>query len=101
MTYNHKPNTGSLWPNDGKTTDKHPDIKGDAAIDKRLLLDLIAKGDDPVKISVSAWKNVSANSGVEYYSLKFSEPFVPVRQPEQQQPKQAAIDDIPDEDVPF
>ncbi len=101
MTYNHKPNTGSLWPNDKKVSEHHPDIKGDVAIDKRLLLDLIATGEDPIKMSISAWKNVSQKTGTEYWSLKISEPFIPVKQPEQTQPKQAAINDIPDEDVPF
>lgn len=35
-TYQHKPNTGSLWKNDKKTDPKHPDTRGTALIDGKL-----------------------------------------------------------------
>jgi uncharacterized protein (DUF736 family) len=33
MAYEQKPNTGSLFKNDRKETDSHPDYKGQALID--------------------------------------------------------------------
>jgi uncharacterized protein (DUF736 family) len=99
MSFTPKPNSGYLWPNDKKTEDKHPDFRGDSVIDKRLLMDLISKGDDPVKISVSAW-NSTAKDGRAYYYLSFSEPFVPTKkaEPPKAEPQAEPEDD---EDVPF
>ena len=51
MSFTPKPNRGYLWTNDRKTEDTHPDFRGDSAIDKALLMKLIEKGDDPVKIA--------------------------------------------------
>jgi hypothetical protein len=99
MTFVPKPNTGSLWKNDKKTDDKHPDMRGDAVIDKRLLLDLISKGEDPVKIAVAAW-NRTTNTGRDYTFITFSEPFIPQKKAEPA-PKQQALDQEDDEDVPF
>lgn len=99
MSFTPKPNSGYLWTNDKKTEDKHPDFRGDGFIDKRLLLDLIAKGDDPVKISVSLWSG-TAKDGRQYWYAGFSEPFVPTKKAEAPKPApQAAPED--DEDVPF
>lgn len=97
MAYIPKPNTGSFWANDKKTSDNHPDFKGDVFMDKHLLLDLIAKGEDPVKISIAGW-NRTSTTGREYISVVASEPFVPVKKVDIEQPKQA---DVEDEDVPF
>lgn len=91
--YVTKANTGKLWKNKNKTKDEHPNASGESAIDKQLLMDLIAKGEDPVKIQVSAWKN-KAKNGETYLSLKYSEPFVPEK-------KAAPAQEEDDEDVPF
>lgn len=72
-TYVNKPNTGKLWKNKNKTKDKHPDLDGESVIDKDLLMKLINKGENPVKIKVSAWKNKS-KAGEPYLSLNFSDP---------------------------
>lgn len=103
MTFIPKPNTGSLWQNDKKTDEKHPDMRGEAVLDKRLLLDLISKGEDPIKISVAAWNRTTIN-GRDYVSLTFSEPFVPQKKVEQAAPEstpkqQVEIED--DDDIPF
>ena len=37
MAYEPKPNTGTLFPNDYKKQDNHPDVKGDLFIDRTLL----------------------------------------------------------------
>lgn len=94
MTFIPKPNTGSLWANDRKTDDKHPDMRGEVVIDKQLLVDLIAKGENPVKIALAGW-NRTTSTGRDYMSLVASEPFVPQKK---QEPTQASTDS---EDVPF
>lgn len=94
MTFIPKPNTGSLWANDRKTDDKHPDMRGEVVIDKQLLVDLIAKGENPVKIALAGW-NRTTTTGRDYMSLVASEPFVPQKK---QEPPQASVDS---EDVPF
>lgn len=102
MTFIPKPNTGSLWQNDKKTDDKHPDMRGEAVISKQLLIDLMAKGEDPIKVAVAAWNRTTIN-GRDYVSLTFSEPFVPQKKaestPEPTPKQQAEIED--DDDIPF
>ena len=98
MSFTPTPNRGYLCTNDRKTEDTHPDFRGDSAIDKALLMKLIEKGDDPVKIQVSAW-NSTSSKGEPYFSLQFSEPFVPQKRPEPTPQQQIEPED--DEDVPF
>jgi uncharacterized protein (DUF736 family) len=57
MAYEQKPNTGSLFKNDKKEADSHPDYKGTALID--------GLGE----CWLDAWINTSAN-GTKYMSLK-------------------------------
>ena len=57
MAYETKPNTGSLFKNDKKETDSHPDYKGSGII-------------DGVDYWLDSWINTS-NAGVKYMSLKF------------------------------
>lgn len=96
MTFVPKPNTGSLWVNDRKTSENHPDVRGEVVIDKQLLIDLIAKGENPVKVALAGWNKTTIN-GRDYVSLVASEPFVPQKQPEPVQ--QTVTED--DQDVPF
>lgn len=100
MSFIPKPNSGYLWLNDRKTEDSHPDWRGESVIDKKLLMDLIAKGDDPVKISVSAWNSLT-KSGQQYFYLKYSEPFIPQKRAEPEPTPQQQIEPEDDEDVPF
>ena len=58
MSYQHKPDSGSLFRNDKKESDKHPDYKGDALIDGR-------------EFWLSAWINEGKNG--KYMSVKFNE----------------------------
>ena len=97
MTFVPKPNTGSLWANDRKTAENHPDLRGEVVVDKQLLVDLMSKGENPVKIALAGWNKTSA-SGRDYVSLVASEPFVPQKRVEQAPPPAAATDD---EDIPF
>ncbi len=57
MSFKHKPNTGSLFKNDKRETDSHPNAKGSALI-------------DGVEYWVSAWTNDGGKG--KYQSLKFS-----------------------------
>jgi hypothetical protein len=87
-----KPNTGTLWPNDRKTSENHPDKRGDVVIAVSLLRTLLAKGEDPVKLTVAAWEK--SIGGKDCLSLAVSEPYV------------KPVDNVtraadPDEDVPF
>ena len=59
MSYETKENTGSLFPNDKKKEDKHPDYTGKVMIGGKLM-------------QVAGWINES-KSGKKYMSLKFSD----------------------------
>jgi hypothetical protein len=97
MTFIPKPNTGSLWANDRKTTENQPDLRGEIVVDKQLLVDLIAKGENPVKIALAGWNKTTVN-GRDYVSLVASEPFIPQKKVEPEPVQQTPVDD---EDVPF
>lgn len=73
--YIPKPNTGTLWPNEKKYSDNHPDVRGDINMDKTFLKNIILKTEgELVKISISGWKkNIS---GKDCFSLAASEPYV-------------------------
>jgi uncharacterized protein (DUF736 family) len=58
MAYEQRPNTGSLFKNDKKETDSHPDYKGSGLIE------------GVGEVWLDAWINTS-NSGTKYMSLKF------------------------------
>jgi hypothetical protein len=108
-----KPNTGTLWPNDGKTSANQPDMRGDAFIDRVFLQDMIDKCEgDLVKLQISAWDKVI--SGKNCLSFSVSAPYVKPdaqsggqqaggyqRPGARQQPAPAPERDVPDEDIPF
>jgi hypothetical protein len=58
VAYEQKPNTGTLFKNDQKNSDKHPSYKGSAVID----------GTD---YWVSLWKNTSEKTGEPILKLAF------------------------------
>ncbi len=58
MAYEQRPNTGSLFKNDKKETDSHPDYKGSGLID------------GVGEVWIDAWIN-EARDGSKYMSLKF------------------------------
>lgn len=94
-----KLNKGSVFLNKNKTAENHPDMKGKINAEGKVL-------------EISMWKNVSA-SGVEYFSVSLSEPWVnPNPQPNVQPRKmgniesnfqEEAIRDMQeeDDDLPF
>ena len=75
MAYEPKPNTGTFWPNDRKTSQNHPDWKGDIHIEADLLQDLVGKANNGlVKIAVAGWnKELGGKSAI---SLSASAPYV-------------------------
>ena len=71
--FEQRPNTGSLWINEYKSTDMQPDLRGTISVDRDLLANLIKKDTKNVEISVSAW-NKETPSGKIFLSLAISEP---------------------------
>jgi hypothetical protein len=92
MAYEPKPNKGTLWPNDYKTTESHPDVKGDLHLERDLLNALMIKQPNGlVKISVSGWKG-DAN-GKKILKLAASEPWSGESKP--------AAPVVSDDDLPY
>ena len=82
MTFQHKPNTGSLFKNDDRKTDSHPHARGSALI-------------DGVEYWVAAWTNDGKNG--KYQTLKFSRKDENRSENPQKSPQN---DDFSD-DIPF
>lgn len=59
MSYTHKPNQGSLFKNDRKEKDTHPDFTGTIMVGEK-------------EMRLSAWKKQGKNG--EFYSLSLTEP---------------------------
>lgn len=75
MAYEPKANSGTLWPNEYKKQDNHPDLKGDVFLDRDLLNALMIKNPTGlIKVSISGWKKVLG--GKDAISLSASEPWV-------------------------
>ena len=86
MAYEQKDLTGSLFKNDRKESDSHPDYKGSALID----------GAD---YWLDSWINTS-NAGVKYMSLKLKRKDVQSSNAPAQRSAPAHDIDL-DDDVPF
>jgi hypothetical protein len=78
MSYNNsggnrdKPNTGVLFTNDRKTTDRHPDMTGYMLFDADVI-EALVKGHRqnlPMKLQISAWMGRSSR-GTDYLSIRF------------------------------
>jgi len=100
--YVPKPNTGTLWPNDRKSSASHPDIRGDVFIDRMFLQDMCDNCEgDLVKLQIAGWEKVIG--GKNCLSLSVSAPYVkPENKYAQGGPKQPTRQDArPDDEVPF
>ena len=64
MSYEHKANTGTLFPNN-KKADNHPDYKGKVKVGE-------------IEYDIAGWLKDGANG--KFLSLKISEPFQPAPQ---------------------
>lgn len=92
MAFEPKPNKGTLWPNDYKTSDAHPNVKGDLHLDRDLLNALMIKQPTGlVKISISGWTGTANNKKV--LNLIASEPWTGEAAP--------AGPAIPDDELPY
>jgi uncharacterized protein (DUF736 family) len=87
MAYEVRPNTGSLFKNDKKESDTHPDYKGSGLIE------------GVGEVWLDAWINTS-NSGTKYMSLKFKPKDADQRGSYAKQEPQQSPADL-DDDVPF
>jgi hypothetical protein len=68
------PNSGALWPNKKRETEKHPNVTGDIKIERSLLKELMAESDEElIAISLSGWTKEYKEQ--KYISLKASKPF--------------------------
>ena len=86
MAYEPKDMTGSLFKNDRKETDNHPDYKGSALI-------------NGVDHWLDAWINTDRNGG-KYMSLKLKPKDANGHKPAPQ-PASSYDDDDQDDSVPF
>ena len=88
MAFVPRPNTGTLWPNDKRTSDNQPNVRGDIFVDKELLKKLLNESEaGMVQLSLSGW--TKELGGKKALSLKVSEPYKKVAVP------------TTDEEIPF
>lgn len=73
MAYEIKPNSGSLFVNEKKTSDTHPDFQGKIIISAELIRKLANQGGD-FQFDVSGWKKTTG-SGKNLLSLAIKEPY--------------------------
>ena len=66
MAYEHKPNTGTMFPNTNKKSDAAPDWRGEINLDGKL-------------IKLAGWMTDS-KTGTKYMKLK-KDDYVPQQQP--------------------
>ncbi len=79
--YEQKQNTGAIFKNDKKTSEKHPDYRGKINVN----------GHD---LEIALWLKESAK-GVKYFSASISEPYVPEQNTENNTTTTEQDDDLP------
>jgi hypothetical protein len=84
MAYEQRDNSGTLWKNDRKTSDNHPNAKGDALIDGRWYW-------------VSAWTK-RKQDGEPFQSLSFTPKDDTAARPK---PQQSRSQQEFDDEIPF
>jgi hypothetical protein len=85
MSYEQKDNSGSLWKNERKESDSHPNVTGSAVI-------------DGVEYYVDGWTNTvqnGAKAGQKYQSLKFKRKDAAKGAAPSRAPAKKVDDDIP------
>jgi uncharacterized protein (DUF736 family) len=98
MNYQQKPNTGTLFQNTSKQSDKHPDRRGQIHLSREFLEKMLEQDGELVVMDISAWENTSAK-GVEYLGLSIQAPYV---KPNKSEPKPKPQEQPPlDDDFPF
>lgn len=90
MAFVPRPNTGTLWPNDKRTSDNQPNVRGDIFVDKELLQKLLKEAENGmVQLSLAGWTKELA--GKKALTIKVSEPYK----------KAAPVASSDEEDLPF
>lgn len=90
MAFVPRPNTGTLWPNDKRTSDNQPNVRGDIFVDKELIQKLLKEAENGmVQLSLAGWTKELA--GKKALTLKVSEPYK----------KAAPVALSDEEDLPF
>jgi hypothetical protein len=87
MSYNNsgqrqdRPNTGVLFTNDRKATDRHPDMTGYLLFDTDVMEALVKghRAGMPMKLQISAWMGRSSR-GSDYLSIRFGTRDTPIEQ---------------------
>ena len=80
MAFVPRPNTGTLWPNDKRSGENQPNVRGDIFVDKELLKKLLNESEaGMVQLSLSGW--TKELGGKKVLSLKVSEPYKKVAVP--------------------
>ena len=88
MAFEHKDNAGSIFKNQYKTEDKHPDHQGSCKI-------ICEECGHATELRISAWINDLKNSAGKYFGLQFSK-----HQAKEQSSPLRTDEDI-DDDIPF
>ena len=86
------PNSGALFPNKNKTSDAHPNVRGNVKVERGLLKELMAESDgELIELEISGW--TKEFKGGKFLSLKVAKPYKRDAAPKKQ------ADDS--EDIPF
>lgn len=57
MAYEQKPNSGSLWHQVEKKSEKAPDFSGSIFLDRDFLTEMLDASDQLVEVKLSGWRN--------------------------------------------
>ena len=82
MAYEQRDNSGSMFKNNRKETEKHADMTGDVMIDGKLYW-------------INGWRKVDKN-GNPWYSFSFR-----TKEARQDQSSQQQTRRVPDDEIPF
>jgi hypothetical protein len=92
------PNSGALWPNKRRDSDKHPNVQGNIKVERSLLKAMMAETDDElIEVALSGWTR--EYQGDKFISLKASKPYKKGEKKEEQKQASLPVDD--DQDIPF
>ena len=86
-------NSGALWPNKKRDSDKHPNVQGSIKVERGLLKEMMSSTDEElIEIALSGWTR--EHQGTKFISLKAGKPF---KKGEKKQ--KPSVND--DQDIPF
>lgn len=89
MAFEHQDNSGSIFKNQYKTEDKHPDHQGSCKI-------ICEHCGHATELQISAWINDLKDDAGKYFGLKFNK-----RRPKEQSTPVGRTEEDFDDDIPF